>query len=994
MFLLASLAISSVGLGHLAAQETSPSLDPSRWKPISSDGVTLSLTGEMGALKLQYDFAGHGGFVLAETAFVEDLSGNFAFTFLMKGSGPRNNLEFKIMDPSGDNVWWERRDGVAWPDAWTRVTLPKRKIRFAWGPKPGPIGKTGSLQFGVSAFDGGHGTLWIKDFRLIRQPAAEPFQPRFSAAASLGDASALRSGGVWRLPKWKAGRVTLDLGRAQEFGGLTTVWRGRRPSGVRFATSGDGERWLPLETVIAEEGRLHALPSDSTARFVAIEVPAQPGEVVLARCIPRPLEFGDSVPGMLESLARELPKGRFPRHLSREQDFWTVVGSSGGKREALLNQEGLLELWREGPSIEPSLSVDGKIVTWADVQLAQSLQEGYLPLPEVRWRGEVDLGVRPFVPERHDGAVVARYTVANNGKRRKSVVLNLRLIPVQATPVWQSLNLTPCFSPIYRIQANQGGLRMGEHVVLRPLSRPSETFVSTYLDPRSRSTALVSKEGLGCGTLAYKMSLRPGERRTISVVGSLDPGNSAARMTNVEQLHRQTISFWKEALAGVRLRMGGWGAKLAHVYQANIAYTLINRDGPMLQPGSRTYERAWTRDGVMMATALLQAGRQKEAVAFLDWLAEYVREDGFVPCVVDRRGADPFVEHDSHGEFIHLVAECYRYTRDLAILRRHYAQVQRVAEYIERVRERGGGPGYEGLLPKSASHEGYAASPQHSYWDDFFALRGLRDAAFLAATLGRTADAQRFDAVYKDMRSCVAASIMDSMRAKAIPYIPGCVELGDFDATSTAIAVFPCAEGSVLPAEMQATLARYWNFFQNRKTDQKWDAYTPYEIRIVSAMLMMGMPERALSMLRWFLLDLLPDGWSHWAEVVRRKQNDPGMIGDMPHSWVGAEFLRSLRNCLVYERESDGALIVGAGLDEDWLRGGMEARPLRTYYGSLELSGGPGWLRVMGKPSGNVFLAAPFLRHARGVSVNGRAVPPSSGMIRLAKLPATIRWNR
>ena len=39
---------------------------------------------------------------------------------------------------------------------------------------------------------------------------------------------------------------------------------------------------------------------------------------------------------------------------------------------------------------------------------------------------------------------------------------------------------------------------------------------------------------------------------------------------------------------------------------------------------------------------------------------------------------------------------------------------------------------FYGLLPPSISHEGYSAKPMHSYWDDFWALAGLKDAAWLA----------------------------------------------------------------------------------------------------------------------------------------------------------------------------------------------------------------------------------------------------------------------
>ena len=43
---------------------------------------------------------------------------------------------------------------------------------------------------------------------------------------------------------------------------------------------------------------------------------------------------------------------------------------------------------------------------------------------------------------------------------------------------------------------------------------------------------------------------------------------------------------------------------------------------------------------------------------------------------------------------------------------------------------------FYGLLPESVSHEGYASRPVHAYWDDFFALRGLKDAVVLAQAVG------------------------------------------------------------------------------------------------------------------------------------------------------------------------------------------------------------------------------------------------------------------
>src|SRR3546814_11135683 len=56
-------------------------------------------------------------------------------------------------------------------------------------------------------------------------------------------------------------------------------------------------------------------------------------------------------------------------------------------------------------------------------------------------------------------------------------------------------------------------------------------------------------------------------------------------------------------------------------------------------------------------------------------------------------------------------------------------------EYMEKLRlserteaNRAKNPAFYGLMPESISHEGYSAKPMHSYWDDFWALRGYKDA--------------------------------------------------------------------------------------------------------------------------------------------------------------------------------------------------------------------------------------------------------------------------
>jgi hypothetical protein len=180
------------------------------------------------------------------------------------------------------------------------------------------------------------------------------------------------------------------------------------------------------------------------------------------------------------------------------------------------------------------------------------------------------------------------------------------------------------------------------------------------------------------------------------------------------------------------------------------------------------------------------------------------------------------------------------------------------------------------------------------------------------------------------------------MKVRDIDYIPGCVELGDFDPTSTTIAISPCNELSDLPKpQIYNTFNKYFEFFQNRKEGKiDWVNYTPYENRIIGSFVFLDEPERAHQLIDFFLNDQRPNNWNDWAEVVWKDYREPKFIGDMPHTWVGSDFLNSVRSMFVYENEYDSSLVVGAALYRDWVDSSnvMSVENLPTYYGELSYS--------------------------------------------------------
>jgi hypothetical protein len=292
---------------------------------------------------------------------------------------------------------------------------------------------------------------------------------------------------------------------------------------------------------------------------------------------------------------------------------------------------------------------------------------------------------------------------------------------------------------------------------------------------------------------------------------------------------------------------------------------------------------------------------------------------------------------------------------------------------------------YYGILPPSISHEGYSAKPMHSYWDDFFALRGLKDATWLAGQLDHFDAATRFTKSHDEFASDFHASVLRAIESHHIDYIPGCADLGDFDPTSTTIGIEPGGDLANLPHDAVIhEFTRAWDEALARMEGRRpWKDYTPYELRQVGTFIHLGWRDRAQRLLAFFLDDRRPRGWNQWAEVVAQDYRSPTYLGDIPHLWVGSDFVRSLIDMLVYEREEDDALVLGAGIPSSWLDQGVRVHGLRTIYGPLDFSARREGKRIV-------------------VNINGVRVPkggivlllPGVGEHVIRKLPSTIELTK
>ena len=301
----------------------------------------------------------------------------------------------------------------------------------------------------------------------------------------------------------------------------------------------------------------------------------------------------------------------------------------------------------------------------------------------------------------------------------------------------------------------------------------------------------------------------------------------------------------------------------------------------------------------MMSDALLRLGHADVVREYAEWFAPHQFANGKVPCCVDGRGSDPVPENDSHGELIHLIAQILSlHAATARWLQRCGRMSHAAAAYMDSLRATGAHArrtraeerrAFYGLMPPSISHEGYSDRPAYSYWDDFWALAGYDERG---RDRQRARTSRRRGATHRARATSSAAISHASMRASiaqhGIDYIPGSADRGDFDATSTTIALSIAGQQSdpAAACSCDETFERYWrDFLARRDGAADWNDYTPYELRTVGAFVRLGWRERARQSARFLpARTAAPRGGTSGPKWSAATCAQPRFLGDMPHA--------------------------------------------------------------------------------------------------------------
>ncbi|HEL3778873.1 TPA: discoidin domain-containing protein, partial [Stenotrophomonas maltophilia] len=881
-------------------------------------------------------------------------------------------LTWDVSNPEGYTLQTSL-DGTQWQTAYTMGDSLGGVETLYFAPRQARYLRLASPQrtsdWGVSIFE--------------MEPLDTSLSARVVGLDATQSAALWQGGSAVAIPAGKDGVHTLDitLPRPQPSTGLAVDWSSVHGAAALQAQDGKG-RWHELAKDAQAATRKQSwLAASAPIDIQALRLTVHGDDPQIARirllgpkAVMTPMK-------RYQIAASGAQLGLFPASLQMQQTYWTAVGVLAGRQKSIFDEYGNLEAFKGAPLVQPIWrNADGHAAGATGQTVQHALRDGWKPMPSATWAPQPGLELRSeaFAIER-DGQPVTllRHRLHNSGTATINGTLTLVVRPMQMNPPWQNGGL----SPIRDVSVEGQAVRINGRTLLHSLTPVTASAAAPFgKEGATEITSAIAAgtlpdtqqaqddQGLAAAAMSYRVSLAPGASEAI--VAAFPLGTAAADANGAlpdaplldlsslprdadaafDTLAAQASADWQARLGQVGLRLPD--PSLVDMLRAQAAYMLINQTGPAMQPGPRNYNRSFIRDGMATSAVLLRMGEAKVARDYLAWYSEHgVHANGLVSPILNDDGSvntgfGSDIEYDSQGQYVALVADVARLDGGPESVRAYLPKVKAALRFLQQLRERtlvagymAGQPAPErfaGILAPSISHEGYP-SPTHSYWDDYWGLKGWHDGAWLADAMGDHETAVWARQQYKALYDALHASIRATMAWKGIDFIPSSADLGDGDPTGVSIALDPTGAQSVLPADaLRTTFARYLEDVRKRNQPGALYAYTPYEIRNVLSYVHLGQPEAADELLQGLLHDRRPLEWQVLAEVVHSRLRFPRYLGDMPHTWIGAEYGRTLFGMLM--REDDDALSLLPGTPPSWVAGdGLAVERLPTAYGTLQM---------------------------------------------------------
>lgn len=693
--------------------------------------------------------------------------------------------------------------------------------------------------------------------------------------------------------------------------------------------------------------------------------------------------------------------------------YWSMVGVKDHHQESLVGQAGEIEPVYDAYSLSfflfdpasrrvhlPQRPAPGS-------SLQQGLEQGYLPVVVTRYFSALGLEVEQRVLAttlglRQRSVTVVRFRVRSSGGAPVTPVwLCLAISPLGVTgferhdkagrlserrltflrylPAERRVEAGPSWGPLFDtapasfgLYGNEAGLHDPEHYLAH---NPYTALSSTgALNAATEATDHVG--GLCIGAFAWPITVGGGASDfTLDVKLPVDDYRGAADLAELQAADPNTLeaanrTYWLNKLdaTGTQLRLPGNVAHLFDLFRVCRSHLLILADDGQIHPGPTIYDSYWIRDSSVEAIACALVGDAELAERQLGTHHRAAFNFGY-----ERIGpvsAHGFFGHehekndhewDSNGQALWAFGRFDRIRGGAEAFGRSLFSPYVIdgARWIRDNRSA------FGLLHSGWSAEHIGDKDKPHYWDDFWALAGLYEAARLAERIhAPDHEIRELWAIFDDLKRATMDSIrwvLAEQRRRGhwetfIPTGPGDVGRLDSTVIGTLAYFHPCRlhMGPKLDPDIDSaarhTLDTLWGHFMDGgfRHDSAWNAYGPYlTLQLAHCFLFVGDIARMDACLAWSvgnaayprvgrgvgsseLWQAALGAWNeqHCYPVAKDFAEFPNRswyMGDIPHGWACAEFMMLLRDILFFEvaEDDDAHVYLAPGVLPHWVLDGQ-----------------------------------------------------------------------
>ena len=422
---------------------------------------------------------------------------------------------------------------------------------------------------------------------------------------------------------------------------------------------------------------------------------------------------------------------------------------------------------------------------------------------------------------------------------------------------------------------------------------------------------------------------------------ALEPGTVDQALACRER----AVAYWAQApLPFGRVRVPDPGiqalvdSSIRNIWQARE----IKKGLPAFQVGPTCYRGLWIVDGSFLLEAAAMLGAGAEARSGVAYELTFQKPDGRIEVM------ENFPKEN--GIVLWTCVRHAQLTQDKAWLASIWPQLERVAGHIKTLRRRtleNDTPLDDGLIPPGFSDGGIGgvhAEYTNPYWNLFGLKAFIQAATWLAKPEEAATWQQEYDAFMAAFRSAAQRDLAKDPRGHVyVPIImgePGRKELPQRAQWAFCHAVYPgqiFAQDDPLVAGTMAMLEATER--EGMVYGTGWDAtgiWNYFASFYGHAWLWQGNGRKAAQILYAYANHAAPT--LAWREEQSLRGEKFKKVGDMPHNWASAEFIRLVIHLLALDRGTELHLL--EGLPPQWLGPGMTTRldGVATPFGPLELT--------------------------------------------------------